>query len=228
MRHQRRPQDHRGGGEDLGRENGGVNARDVAAGDVLDWPEDFGWPVAGDLFPAEAASAEGMSGDFQRALMASVTGEDWPTIIRAHEAASRGDWRGLLALDREWGARPGRCGKVAEASYRAGQRQLGRMRPMRDVRVVQRYLEAVEAGTARGWHPVVYGMVLAVHSIPLRQGLAHHAMRMASVMARALPTGKGREGRDAPLREAFESEVAARMPQALDRVLGAGMRLTLG
>jgi urease accessory protein UreF len=41
--------------------------------------------------------------------------------------------------------------------------------------MVQRYLRAVEAGTARGWHTLVYGLTLAVYSLPLRQGLLGYA-----------------------------------------------------
>jgi urease accessory protein UreF len=40
---------------------------------------------------------------------------------------------------------------------------------------VQRYLKAVDAGEAHAWHSVVFGLVLAVYSLPLRQGLAHMA-----------------------------------------------------
>ena len=42
---------------------------------------------------------------------------------------------------------------------------------MRDQRVVQRYLQAVESDQADGWHTLVYGLTLAVYSLPLRQGL---------------------------------------------------------
>ena len=46
---------------------------------------------------------------------------------------------------------------------------------MRDQRVVQRYLQAVEGGQANGWHTLVYGLTLAVYSLPLRQGLLGYA-----------------------------------------------------
>ena len=41
--------------------------------------------------------------------------------------------------------------------------------------MVQRYLEAVESGQASGWHTLVYGLTLAVYSLPLRQGLLGYA-----------------------------------------------------
>lgn len=205
-----------------------MNALDAASGGLSDWLLDPGLSPSGALISREPTSAVALPGELQRVLMESVTGVDWPTIIRAHDAASRGDWRAVLALDREWGARPGWDGAVGEASFRAGQRQLARMRPMRDARVVQRYREAVEAGTARGWHPVVYGVALAVHSIPLRQGLAHHALRVASVMARALPSGSGPHEPGETTREAFEADVAGRIPLALDQVLAGGVRMVAG
>ena len=47
--------------------------------------------------------------------------------------------------------------------------------PLRDERVVQRYLAAVESGEAHGWHTLVYGLTLVVYSLPLRQGLLGYA-----------------------------------------------------
>jgi urease accessory protein UreF len=40
---------------------------------------------------------------------------------------------------------------------------------------VQRYLAAIEDGRARGWHTLVYGISLAMFSLPLRQGLQNYA-----------------------------------------------------
>ncbi len=42
-------------------------------------------------------------------------------------------------------------------------------------RGVQRYLAAVENHEAHGWHTLVYGLTLAVYSLPLRQGLLGYA-----------------------------------------------------
>jgi UreF-like urease accessory protein len=47
-------------------------------------------------------------------------------------------------------------------------------------RIVQRYLHAVETGEAHGWHTLVYGVTLAIYSLPMRQGLlgyAHQTLR---------------------------------------------------
>ena len=77
-------------------------------------------------------------------------------------------------LDREWTTWQHDVA-FAEASFRVGQRQLNKLRPLRHERVVQRYAAAVEAGEARGWHPLVYGVTLAVFNLPLRQGLVNYA-----------------------------------------------------
>ena len=97
-----------------------------------------------------------------------------PAIVAAHQHASRGELRELLALDAKLaGERVIR--RFAQASCRVGQRQLGRLRPLRDQRVVQRYLTALEDGRAGGWHTLVYGLSLAMFSLPLRQGLQNYA-----------------------------------------------------
>ena len=103
-----------------------------------------------------------------------LAAQEWPVIVRACELARAGQARELIALDREWGATAAQR-SFSEASFRVGQRQLNRLRPLRDQRAVQKYLAAIEAGEARGWHPLVYGIVLAVFNLPLRQGLMNFA-----------------------------------------------------
>jgi urease accessory protein UreF len=96
-----------------------------------------------------------------------------PAIVAAFNHAARGEIRELIALD-ERVAQDAAIGKFALASCRVGQRQLSRLRPMRDQRLVQRYLAAIEDSKARGWHTLVYGISLAMFSLPLRQGLQHY------------------------------------------------------
>lgn len=93
-----------------------------------------------------------------------------PAIQRAFRHASRQEARELIAFDAELAAEP-LLKPFHTASRRVGGAQLRRLRPLRDVRVVQRYLRAVEAGTACGWHTLVYGMTLAVYSLPVLPGL---------------------------------------------------------
>lgn len=97
-----------------------------------------------------------------------------PAIQRAFTHASRNEVRELVAFDREIDGEP-ILKNFASASRRVGQSQLQRLRPLRDQRVVQRYLAAVEKGEATGWHTLVYGLTLAVYSVPLRQGLFGYA-----------------------------------------------------
>ena len=113
---------------------------------------------------------------------------EWPFIVRAHGYACQGMARELIAADREWSQSrstlPSAWGALGEASSRVGQRQLNRLRPLRDQRIVQRYVAAVEAGDAQGWHPLVYGVVVAAFAIPLRQGLQHYARQtLAGLLA---------------------------------------------
>ena len=95
---------------------------------------------------------------------------EWPTILRAYQHASRYEARELIALDNEIGHEPS-LRQFASASLQVGRNQLRRLRPLRDQKLVQRYLQAMEDGRAKGWHTLVYGLMLAVYSIPLRQGL---------------------------------------------------------
>ncbi len=97
-----------------------------------------------------------------------------PAIQFAHGHATRHEVRELVALDRSLVAQP-LLSEFAAASRRVGQSQLRKLRPLRDQRVVQRYLHAVESGEAHGWHTLVYGLTLSVYSLPLRQGLLGYA-----------------------------------------------------
>lgn len=99
---------------------------------------------------------------------------EWPAAIQAFGHATRGESRELISLDRQLQKAHGRM-PFAESSQSAGRIQLKRLRPLRDHRVVQRYLKALESGEAAGWHTIVYGVMLSLYSIPLRQGLLHYA-----------------------------------------------------
>ncbi len=93
-----------------------------------------------------------------------------PAIQRAYRHASRHETRELIAWDQLIGAEPV-LKPFANASRRVGQAQLKRLRPLRDHRLLQRYLRAVEEGAAQGWHTLVYGVTLSVYSLPVLQGL---------------------------------------------------------
>jgi len=98
-----------------------------------------------------------------------------PAIQQAFNHASRNELRELVALDKEISVEP-LLKNFSKASCRIGKSQLQRLRPLRDNRFVQRYLTAVEAGEAHGWHTLIYGLTLAVYSLPLRQGMQRYAV----------------------------------------------------
>jgi urease accessory protein UreF len=99
---------------------------------------------------------------------------EMPLIREAYLRAARRETRELVKLDASFSAEK-LSPEMAGASRRIGLRHLKAMRPMRDERIARRYLSEVEAGRAHGWHTVVYGLFLALHSLPLRQGLLNYA-----------------------------------------------------
>jgi len=97
-----------------------------------------------------------------------------PAIQAAYGHTTRFETRELVALDRRLESEHV-LQSFASASRRVGQSHLEKLRPLRDQRLVQRYLAAIEEGQANGWHTLVYGVTLAIYSMPLRQGLLGYA-----------------------------------------------------
>jgi urease accessory protein UreF len=93
-----------------------------------------------------------------------------PAIQRAFDHACRHEVRELIEFDQQLAVVPA-LKPFIEASRRVGQTELLRLRPLRDERMVRRYLEAVGRVEANAWHMLVYGLTLALYSMPLRQGL---------------------------------------------------------
>ena len=96
-----------------------------------------------------------------------------PAIQRAFLHASRNQTRELIAFDQGLAAEP-LLRDFAAASQRVGQWHLRRFRPLRDLRVVQRYLKAVEEKRAHGWHTLVFGLTVSIYSLPIRECLAFY------------------------------------------------------
>jgi len=96
-----------------------------------------------------------------------------PAITRAFNHTAAFELRELIAFDQEL-TRCGGLSPLADASRRVGRHHLETLRPLRDDRFVRRYLAAVDAGEANGWHTLVYGLTLSVYSLPLRQGLVSY------------------------------------------------------
>ncbi|MBI4658900.1 MAG: hypothetical protein HY735_08660 [Verrucomicrobia bacterium] len=107
-----------------------------------------------------------------------------PAIHRAYVHASRYEVRELIASDRQLGQEP-KLRRFASVSQCLGAAQLQKLRPLRDQRLVRRYREAVENGEAHGWHTIVYGLILALYSMPLRQGLIHYGQQIVRGFVRA-------------------------------------------
>ena len=96
-----------------------------------------------------------------------------PVIRLSCHHAGRCQTRELIALDELLASKP-ILNPFATVSQKVGLAQLRALRPLRDDRVVRRYLEAAERGEARAWHTLVYGLMMSVYSLPLRQGLIHY------------------------------------------------------
>jgi urease accessory protein UreF len=93
-----------------------------------------------------------------------------PSIQAAFGHAEHNELRELILLDQQLAAESV-LQSFSAASRRVGQSQLQKLHPLRDQRLVQRYLAAVRAGQAHAWHTLVYGLTLEIYSLPLRQGL---------------------------------------------------------
>jgi urease accessory protein UreF len=141
-----------------------------------------------------------------------------PAIVEAYGYARRGEWRELLAQDTRL-TEAMQPTPFAEPSRRMGCLQLARLRPLRDERTVQRYLAAVESGQARGWHTMVYGVTLAVYSLPLRQGLLHYSQETLSAFAEV--AGRFREFSESELAEML-SRLLARVRAAVETIFQRG------
>ena len=144
---------------------------------------------------------------------------EFPVIYQAYRHAARNELRELLNLDqRAAQAQP----IFASASRRVGQAGLKRLRPLRDQRLVQRYLRTVDSNEANGWHTVVYGLTLALYSWPVRQGLLHYA---GSTLLGFLHPAARRLGlSDADSRQ-IVSDLSKDLPAALEQLLAQDAQL---
>lgn len=119
--------------------------------------------------PANAAAITVFLERYRTRILEEV---ELPAIVRAYQQVAQGHVRELLQLDARLGGQFD-SPAFAKASRQVGRLQLRRLRPLRD-RTLQKYLQAVEVGEASGWHVVVFGILLALFSLPIRQGLLHY------------------------------------------------------
>lgn len=162
-----------------------VKPAEIFLSDAADWralEEQLGAPdeeaarsasvFAGSLTNIRSASElQNFVTQFQAQTLAQ---DELPMILRAYHHAVRNEARELIELDRSL-AGSFANEALANASQRVGRNQLRRMRGLKSERVVTRYWDAVHAKKASGWHTIVFGVVLAIYSIPLRQGLHHYS-----------------------------------------------------
>jgi urease accessory protein UreF len=173
-------------------------------------PEPDG-PFWADAIKAPSAVAQFLE-DYRDRLLLPC---ELPAIVSACGHARRGELRELLAQDRLL-AGPLLSTPFAALSRRMGWLQLARLRPLRDDRIVQRYLAAVESGLAHGWHTMVYGITLAVFSLPLRQGLLFYSQETLSGLA--LAAGRSRGLGELETNQLL-SGLLARVPAAVEAAL---------
>ena len=145
------------------------------AGDVSSLLEQIGSPEeslsTGSFYTVDDINdADGLSQFLKKYHSEILVAVELPAITQAYLHSTRNECRELVALDQALASEP-RLQKFAAASQRIGRIHLDRLRPMRDSRLVQRYLLAIEGKSAHAWHTLVYGLTLALYSVPLRQGL---------------------------------------------------------
>jgi len=159
--------------------------------------------------------------DYQQQILFPL---ELPTIQRAFMHVSRHEVRELVGFDQEI-AGQSQLRAFANASRRVGQFELRKLRPLRDERVVRRYLDAVENGEAHGWHTLVYGLTLALYSLPLRQGLLGYGFQTTGGFiysaAKSLRLSEARC-------QAVLQELCDRLPQAVEDLLVDGYALEVG
>lgn len=140
-----------------------------------------------------------------------------PAIHQAYGHASRYEVRELIASDLKLGQEP-KLRSFAAVSHCLGTAQLQKLRPLRDQRLVRRYWEAVENGEAHGWHTIVYGLILAVFSLPLRQGLLNYGEQ---VIRGFIDSGGCTFHISSEQSGALYSRLCAPLPSAIERILNA-------
>jgi urease accessory protein UreF len=145
----------------------------------------------------------------------TIAQEELPTILRAYNHARRNEVREIIALDRSL-KETFSNEALANASERVGRNQLRKLRALKTERVVTRYWDAVYKKEAHGWHTVVFGVVLALYSIPLRQGLNHYGQQTIRGFVEA-----GATSLRLPATEmnALENSLLADMPAIVERAL---------
>ena len=139
-----------------------------------------------------------------------------PAIQRAYRHASRNETRELVAFDQQLASETA-LKPFASASRRVGQSQLKRLRPLRDHRLLQRYLRAMDDGLANGWHTLVYGLTLSVYSLPVLQGLTSYEKQTLLGFMHAVSRGLRLSENDC---RGLLEQLSPSLPNATESILG--------
>ncbi|HUD82664.1 MAG TPA: urease accessory UreF family protein [Candidatus Saccharimonadales bacterium] len=161
-----------------------------------------------DFFGFFKTSSPSENGFLQTYLTHLLLPVELPAIAEACGHAMRREVRELIAQDQRLTPQMGLT-PFGSPSRRIGRLQLARLRPLRDERIVRRYLAAVESGQADGWHTVVYGLTLALYSLPLRQGLLHYAQETLTTMVKSFAQPDGAPHLDKLMEQVPEAVEAA-------------------
>jgi urease accessory protein UreF len=197
-----------------------------ALSDAADWralEEQLGSPDDATAISAAAFAStllDVRTPDQLRAFLAnfqsnSLTQHELPTILRAYKHARCNEAREIVVLDRSLKDTFANEA-LANASECVGRNQLRRMRGLKTERVVTRYWDAVYNKEATGWNTVVFGVALAVYSIPLRQGLNHYGQQTVRGFIEA---GAASLRLRAPEISNLETTFLADMPALVERAL---------
>jgi urease accessory protein UreF len=141
-----------------------------------------------------------------------------PWILEAWRCADLFQPRELIELDQRLAQEPW-IRELSVASQHVGRSQLRSLKPLRDLRIVQRYRDAVRRRQAEGWHVIVYGIVLHTYSIPVRPGLAGYAVQ---ALEGFLDSGSRPFELSVADRNVLLDELLAPLPAGINRLLPPG------
>ena len=138
-----------------------------------------------------------------------------PAVHSAYWYANRGQFKELMALDAELSENEA-LAPFAEASLAVGREHLRMLKPMYDQRMMQRFRKCVVAGEARGWNPVVFGMFLSIHSVPVREGLLQFGRQIWSGFINSAQEAHGLKSAEC---SELLSEYLDRLPGSIEEVI---------
>ncbi len=169
-----------------------------------------------DLKTAAITDAESL-GRFLRDYRQQILGAvELPAIVEASQRVHEGALKELMALDGR--ISESQLGDFASASRWVGMCHARSLLGMKDHRVVQRYCVSVTEKRAQGWHSVVYGVILAAFSIPLRQGLVRYAERINRSFIESVSGGIALESEALTK---LSADFQAELPGLVEAALGA-------